>query len=101
MIGFRVRGFRVDASVEASARRVFNHDTDGKSPGPASDLLLSSTSRRFDRELLAMRTRVQTLPAFGRSYSGPTDRMADVRRWSRLLDSQFTLPGPNFKFGLD
>jgi hypothetical protein len=27
--------------------------------------------------------------------------MAQVRRWSRLLDSQFTLPGTNFKFGLD
>jgi hypothetical protein len=48
-----------------------------------------------------MRTRVQTLPAFGRSYSGRTDRMAEIRRWSRLLDSQFTFPGTNFKFGLD
>lgn len=49
-----------------------------------------------------MRTRVQTIPAFGASYFGAEgDRLASVRRWARLMDSQFVIPGTNIRFGLD
>ena len=48
-----------------------------------------------------MRTRVKTIPAFGFSYELDTDRLARVRRWSRLMDSQFQFPGTKFKFGID
>lgn len=49
-----------------------------------------------------MRTRVQTIPAFGSSYVGAEeDRLESVRRWARLMDSQFAIPGTNIRFGID
>jgi hypothetical protein len=48
-----------------------------------------------------MRSRLHTIPAYGYSAELDTDRLAAVRRWSKLLDSQFQIPGTNFRFGLD
>ena len=48
-----------------------------------------------------MRTRVKTIPAYGFSYELDTDRLAMVRRWSRLMDSEFNFPGTKFRFGVD
>lgn len=56
-----------------------------------------------------MRTRVITIPSYGsaRQEHEPTqqkpvdDRLANVRLLAQLMDSRFTIPGTNIRFGLD
>lgn len=56
-----------------------------------------------------MRTRVITIPSYGsaRHEHEPTqqkpvdDRLANVRLLAQLMDSRFTIPGTNIRFGLD
>ena len=50
-----------------------------------------------------MRRRIMTVPAYGRSTfaDDAPDRLALVRNVARLMDSRFTIPGTNIRFGLD
>jgi hypothetical protein len=49
-----------------------------------------------------MRTIYSKIPAYGRYESvDHADRMRHVARIARLMDSEFTIPGTKFRFGLD
>lgn len=49
-----------------------------------------------------MRTTYSKLPAYGRyEHADHADRMRHVERIARLMDSEFTIPGTSFRFGLD
>ena len=49
-----------------------------------------------------MRTMYSKLPAYGRyEHADHADRMKHVERIARLMDSEFTIPGTSFRFGLD
>jgi hypothetical protein len=46
-----------------------------------------------------MRIVLQTIPAF--HHHVRSDRLRHVRRLAHLMDSEFTIPGTSFRFGLD
>jgi NAD/NADP transhydrogenase beta subunit len=50
-----------------------------------------------------MRQRVITIPSYGsaRHETSGEDRLAHVRTLAQLMDSRFTIPGTNIRFGLD
>lgn len=49
-----------------------------------------------------MRTTYSKIPAYGHYEQADTaDRMRHVARIARLMDSEFTIPGTKFRFGLD
>ena len=41
------------------------------------------------------------MPTDAPTYAGPADKLRNVERISRLLDSKFRIPGTNIRFGAD